>query len=58
MKHIKDKYDEEYMESSAGKSWKLPENTKAQFVRVYMHGSESGKTNHIVEMEVIGTKQR
>ncbi len=54
----KDKYDEEYVESSAGKSWQLPKNTKAQFVRVYMHGSESGKTNHIVEMEVIGTKQK
>lgn len=52
----KDTYDEEYVESPAGKTWTLPKDTKAQFVRVYMHGSGSGTTNHIVEMEVIGTR--
>ncbi len=54
----KDKYDDEYAESSAGKSWQLPEKTKAQFIRVYMHGSTSGTTNHVVEMEVIGVKPK
>lgn len=49
--------DAEYAESSQGKSWPLPEGTKAQFVRVYMHGTTGGATtNHVVELEVFGTK--
>lgn len=59
---LNDKYytevkDETYEETAQGKSWNLPENTKARFVRVYMHGVKNGgDTNHIVEMEVIGTR--
>ncbi len=35
----------------------MPTGTKAQFVRVYMHGTTSGATtNHVVELEVYGTK--
>ena len=50
--------DAEYAESSQGKSWdNLPAGTKAQFVRVYMHGTTGGATtNHVVELEVFGTK--
>ena len=59
---LNDKYytevkDETYEETAQGKSWNLTENTKASFVRVYMHGVKNGgDTNHIVEMEVIGTR--
>ena len=50
-------FDTEYAESADGKSWTLPTGTKAQFVRVYMHGTTSGATtNHVVELEVYGTK--
>lgn len=56
--YYKDVKDETYEETAQGKSWNLPENTKARFVRVYMHGTSNnqGNTNHIVEMEVIGTR--
>lgn len=50
-------FDTEYAESADGKSWTLPTGTKAQFVRVYMHGTTGGATtNHVVELEVYGTK--
>ena len=50
-------FDETYTETSAGKSWTIDDGTKARFVRVYMHGVKNGgDTNHIVEMEVIGTR--
>lgn len=44
---LNDKYytevkDETYEETAQGKSWNLPENTKARFVRVYMHGVKNG----------------
>jgi len=52
-----EKFDEDYAESAQGKSWTLPAGTKAQFVRVYMHGTTGGATtNHVVELEVFGTK--
>ena len=51
-------FDEEYAESAQGKSWTLDESTKAQFVRVYMYGRKDNATttNHVVELEVLGTK--
>ncbi len=50
--------DDEYAETAQGKAWTLPEGTKAQFVRVYMHGRANNDTttNHVVELEVFGTK--
>ena len=36
----------------------MEEVTKARYVRVYMHGSSAGDTNHIVELEVIGKQNR
>ena len=53
-----EKFDEDYAESAQGKSWTLPEGTKAQFVRVYMYGRTNNDTttNHVVELEVFGTK--
>lgn len=53
-----EKFDEDYAESAQGKSWTLPEGTKAQFVRVYMYGRTNNDTttNHVVELEVLGTK--
>ena len=56
-KHRK-KFDEDYAETAQGKSWTLPEGTKAQFVRVYMYGRKDNATttNHVVELEVYGTK--
>ena len=53
-----EKFDEDYAESAQGKSWTLPEGTKAQFVRVYMYGrtNNATTTNHVVELEVFGTK--
>lgn len=51
-------FNEEYAESEQGKSWKLDEGTKARYVRVYMHGRKNNDTttNHVVELEVYGTK--
>ena len=46
--------DSTYAETSAGKSFSLKTATKARYVRVYMHGSGSGNTNHIVELQVFG----
>lgn len=35
----------------------IADRYKAQFVRVYMHGTTGGATtNHVVELEVYGTK--
>lgn len=53
-----EKFDEDYAETAQGKSWTLPEGTKAQFVRVYMYGRKDNATttNHVVELEVYGTK--
>ena len=53
-----EKFDEDYAETAQGKSWTLPEGTKAQFVRVYMYGRANNDTttNHVVELEVYGTK--
>ncbi|MEY8426989.1 discoidin domain-containing protein [Lachnospiraceae bacterium 46-15] len=50
--------DETYAESSSGKSIVLSEPVDARYVRVYMHGKAdgTGKTNHVVELEVIGTQ--
>lgn len=43
-----------YPENKDGKSFPAPQGTKARYARVYMHGSKSGDTNHVVELEVIG----
>lgn len=50
--------DETYAESSSGKSIALSKPVDARYVRVYMHGQAdgTGKTNHVVELEVIGTQ--
>ena len=45
--------DAAYEETSAGKSWSFDE-TLGRYVRVYMSGSTSGNTMHIVELEVYG----
>lgn len=47
--------DETYTESADGKTISV-ENVNARYVRVYMHGSGSGNTNHVVELEVLGTE--
>ena len=51
-------FDTDYTETAKGKSWTLPAGTKAQFVRVYMYGRANNDTttNHVVELEVYGTK--
>ena len=51
-------FDTDYAETAEGKSWTLPAGTKAQFVRVYMYGRANNDTttNHVVELEVFGTK--
>ncbi|URW88393.1 discoidin domain-containing protein [[Ruminococcus] torques] len=51
-------FDTDYTETAKGKSWTLPAGTKAQFVRVYMYGRANNDTttNHVVELEVFGTK--
>lgn len=46
--------DSTYPEFKDGKSFPVPEGTKARYARVYMLGSKSGDTNHIVELEVMG----
>lgn len=48
--------DNTYAESEAGKTITLTEPASARYVRVYMHGSDRGTTNHVVELEVIGTQ--
>ena len=50
--------DSTYAETEAGKAIKLKEVTKARYVRVYMHGSSAGDTNHIIELEVMGKQNR
>ena len=45
--------DAAYVETSAGKAWSFDE-VQGQYVRVYMSGSTSGNTMHIVELEVYG----
>ena len=47
-----------YTETAAGKIFTLNKVTKARYVRVYMHGSNKGNTNHIVELEVIGKQNK
>ena len=51
-------FNDEYEESAEGKTWTLPADTKARFVRVYMKGraNSTTTTNHVVELEVYGTK--
>ncbi len=51
-------FETDYTETAQGKSWTLPAGTKAQFVRVYMYGRANNDTttNHVVELEVFGTK--
>ena len=53
-------FDTDYTETAKGKSWTLPAGTKAQFVRVYMYGRANNDTttNHVVELEVFGTKPK
>lgn len=47
--------DEPYAETSAGKAFAAPAETKARYVRVYMRGQADDKTtNHVVELEVTG----
>lgn len=48
--------DNTYAESEAGKTITLTEPASARYVRVYMHGSDRGATNHVVELEVIGAQ--
>lgn len=50
--------DDTYEETSAGKTITLAERTKARYVRVYMQGSDRGNTNHLVELEVMGYKDK
>lgn len=47
--------DERYAESASGHQFAVPDGTKAQAVRVYVFGSQSGTTNHINELQVWGT---
>lgn len=50
--------DATYAETANGKSIVLDQAVNARYVRVYMHGKSdgSGTTNHVVELEVIGTQ--
>ncbi|MFD1402563.1 glycoside hydrolase family 98 domain-containing protein [Robinsoniella peoriensis] len=43
-----------YAETESGKTFPVPENTKARYIRVYTYGvnGTSGVTNHIVELNV------
>lgn len=43
-----------YTETQDGKAFDVPEGTLSRYVRVYMNGSSTGKTNHVVELEVMG----
>lgn len=46
--------DSLYAESEEGKTFTVPENTKARYIRVYTYGVNGtpGVTNHIVELKV------
>ena len=45
--------DAPYQETSEGRTFTVPENTKARYVRVYTYGvKDGGVTNHIVELQV------
>ena len=50
--------EKSYEETKDGHTFKVPEGTRARYVRVYMNGAKkgnwSGTTNHVVECEVIG----
>lgn len=48
--------DAAYAETENGKSIELGEAVNARYVRVYMHGQGNSSTNHIVELEVLGTQ--
>lgn len=50
--------DAAYAESGAGRSFDVKEDTRARFARVYMNGqNDTDKTtNHVVELEVMGTR--
>lgn len=46
--------DQTYAETANGLHLTLTGPVNARYVRVYMHGSSSGNTNHINELEVLG----
>ena len=46
--------DELYVEKAAGKQFVFDTVIPARYIRVYMHGSNKGNTNHIVELEAYG----
>lgn len=46
--------DDTYAETADGKSIVLDKLTSARYIRIYMHGSNTGNTNHVVELEVMG----
>lgn len=46
--------DQTYAETANGLHLTLTEPVSARYVRVYMHGSSSGNTNHVNELEVLG----
>lgn len=46
--------DQTYAETANGLHLTLTAPVKARYVRVYMHGSSSGNTNHVNELEVLG----
>ena len=48
--------DSTYPETTAGKEFSVPAGTEARYIRVYMAGSNSGSTNHVVEVQVMGYK--
>lgn len=48
--------DNTYAETSNGKTVNLSTPVKGRYVRLYMHGSATGNTNHVVELEVLGKK--
>ena len=46
--------DQTYAETANGLHLTLTGPVNARYVRVYMHGSSSGNTNHVNELEVLG----
>lgn len=46
--------DDVYVEKAAGKAITFAQPVRGQYIRVYMHGSNKGNTNHIVELEAYG----
>ena len=46
--------EKDYAETAEGKNFPVMPGTRARYVRVYMNGSDHGKTNHVVELEVMG----